>query len=509
MLLNAAAVRGLIPNVPPLSPRFVGPPPPVSVKRKALFSPTGSRDIPHPVKFENLVPSICLYKHRFKDEEPPYFQLKHGKGRKSNLTNCAAANLLREYELVKANALPGTCADVLEHYQTTKATISRLKKRLKATGTTDSRKKGTSAASFGNVGRTSKADDPRIIKQTRDIYRKNRALKTRDVCAIGVQDGEGNNIGLTTVKKIKKKHFKTHGVTPRPRIVDQKHADAALADAEYIYQANFEEIADVDEKYFFVPGYHEKYTYHKKEEPPAKELYKRCKNKNHLMKIMVMAMVSQPKRSKDGLSWERDGKVGIWRVTEEKVYEKGIIEGYTLRPDKRFTKQVGKMVREPVYSRKAGDKYQVDCSMDGAKYCEMMVQTNGHCPSHNALDQAVWTHLASRVRKRVNEFKEQMPKDKLLDLLWKVIEEEFWAMDPEILDDCFWSKDEAAKDTIRLKGWSKGKQEHSQVRITKKKYLQSMGWKRIPHQLPKALADIANDPNKKGYWDFSSGDESL
>ena len=330
------------------------------------------------------------------------------------------------------------------------------------------------------------------------------------------------------------------------------------------------EIADVDEKYFYVPGYQEKYTYHKKEEPPAKELYKRCKNKNHLMKIMVMAMVSQPKRSKDGLSWERDGKVGIWRVTEEKVYEKGIIEGYTLRPDKRFTKQVGKMVREPVYSRKAGDKYQVDCSMDGEKYCEMMVQTNGglaavqkyfkdsglhcieiqedgapghgydnhtwppsrtenhktldkaaktyrikfrkqagHCPSHNALDQAVWTHLASRVRKRVNEFKEQMPKDKLLDLLWKVIEEEFWAMDPEILDDCFWSKDEAAKDTIRLKGWSKGKQEHSQVRITKKKYLQSMGWKRIPHELPKALADIANDPNKKGYWDFSSGDESL
>ena len=57
------------------------------------------------------------------------------------------------------------------------------------------------------MGRTSKADDPRIIKQTRDIYRKNRALKTRDVHAIGVQDSEGNNIGLTTVKKIKKKHL--------------------------------------------------------------------------------------------------------------------------------------------------------------------------------------------------------------------------------------------------------------------------------------------------------------
>ena len=135
--------------------------------------------------------------------------------------------------------------------------------------------------------RKSKADDPRIIKQTRDIYRKNRALKTRDVHAIGVQDSKGNNIGLTTVKTVKKKHFKTHGVTPRPRIVDQKHADAALADAEYIVQADFEKIADVDEKYFYVPGYQEKYTYHIKEKPPAKELFKRCKNKNHLMKIMV------------------------------------------------------------------------------------------------------------------------------------------------------------------------------------------------------------------------------
>ena len=150
MLLNAAAVYNSIPKVPPLSPRFMGPPPAVSVKRKALFSPTGSRDIPHPVKFENLVPSICLYKHRFKDEDPPYFQLKHGKGRKSNLTDRAAANLLREYELVKAGELPGTCADVLEHYQTTKATISRLSKKLEATGTTDSRKKVHLQRPFGH-----------------------------------------------------------------------------------------------------------------------------------------------------------------------------------------------------------------------------------------------------------------------------------------------------------------------------------------------------------------------
>ena len=106
-----------------------------------------------PLSSRTSCQASALYKHRFKDEEPAYFQLKHGKGRKSNLTDRAAANLLREYELVKAGALPGTCADVLEHYQTTKATISRLNKKLKATGTTDSRKKGTSAASFWSLQR--------------------------------------------------------------------------------------------------------------------------------------------------------------------------------------------------------------------------------------------------------------------------------------------------------------------------------------------------------------------
>ena len=165
----AAAVGNLIPNVPPLSPRFMGPPPPVSVKRKALFSPTGSRDFPHPVKFQNLVPSICLYKHRFKDEEPAYFQLKHGKGRKSNLTDRAAANLLREYELVKAGALPGTCADVLQHYQTTRGTVSRLNNKLGETGTTDTRKKGTSAASFWSLQRP-----PRVAQRLRRRHARER-----------------------------------------------------------------------------------------------------------------------------------------------------------------------------------------------------------------------------------------------------------------------------------------------------------------------------------------------
>ena len=37
----------------------------------------------------------------------------------------------------------------------------------------------------------------------------------------------------------------------------------------------------------------------------------------------------------------------------------------------------------------------------------------------------------------------------------------------------------------------------------------SRPWKRIPHELPTALADIANNPNKKGYWDYSDTEEEL
>jgi hypothetical protein len=90
----------------------------------------------------------------------------------------------------------------------------------------------------------------------------------------------------------------------------------------------------------------------------------------------------------------------------------------------------------------------------------VFVEQAGHKPSHNALDQAFWHCLACAVRKRSPEFKERVGKADLLDKLFKVVEEEFWGIDPEIIDDCFRSVRAAAQETIEGKGWTTGKQQH-------------------------------------------------
>ena len=106
----------------------------------------------------------------------------------------------------------------------------------------------------------------------------------------------------------------------------------------------------------------------------------------------------------------------------------------------------------------------------------------GHKPSHNALDQAFWHSLACAVRKRAPEFKARVGKPELLDHLWEVIEEEFWSVDPEIIDDCFRSVRAAAQETLEAGGWTTGKQQHRGVRKEKSDWLKSKGFTRIPHE---------------------------
>jgi len=69
----------------------------------------------------------------------------------------------------------------------------------------------------------------------------------------------------------------------------------------------------------------------------------------------------------------------------------------------------------------------------------------------------------------------------LLDRLWRVIYEEFWKLDPEKIDDCFWAVNTAAEDTIEREGKTKGKQK-SGARRAKKAWLKARGFARIPFQ---------------------------
>ena len=59
------------------------------------------------------------------------------------------------------------------------------------------------------------------------------------------------------------------------------------------------------------------------------------------------------------------------------------------------------------------------------------VTQSSSSPELNALDLGFWWALDSRVCQRYKEFNAWTDKDTLYDLLFSVIEEEFWALDPD------------------------------------------------------------------------------
>jgi len=413
-------------------------------------------------------------------------------------------------------------------------------------------------------------DDPEILKQVEWFYTESPHLKIRHLVG-QIEDGKGGWVSATTLKAIRKLEFRSVSITPRPRIVDEKHAAAALEDALFIRDDMcFLLTCDVDEKYFYVPGWGGSLTVKKGEAAPPHIQFKPCGHKKHLPKIMVLCIIAQPQRSLDGASWLTDGKVAIARVSEPVQRKRGVISGYE---ERRSKKDPAKTVRVPVYSAQKGDVVHIDTTLDGPGYRRIMTpllstiaayfeatlalfrarswtrtapsitiqhdgapghgynnhkfppeptkelealmteaskkgivfrKQAGHCPSHNALDQSVWHSLAAAVNLRAREFEVQMTKTDLLDKLWAVIQEEWAAMDPEIIDDCFWDKREAAEATIREKGWTKQKQEHSGVRKAKAEFLASKGWARIPHEAPKVVRELAEREDRPRYYCLSS-----
>ena len=186
---------------------------------------------------------------------------------------------------------------------------------------------------------------------------------------MGIKKNKGGTMSLSLIQDMLRAHALKGGVTPRPEIKDQKHADAALEDAHTLLTDDFTCCAHTDEKIFYVPGLAGRFYYFKDEEPPADVAYKTCGHKRHVPKIMVAALVSQPVRSADGKSWVRNGKIGIWRCTKRTTWKKGKIIGYTERPNR---KDPSKTIKVPVYGVKAGDARDADACMDAEMYKDIM-----------------------------------------------------------------------------------------------------------------------------------------
>ena len=387
-------------------------------------------------------------------------------------------------------------------------------------------------------------DDAAALARIRDLVRQNRQMSGFDMWNLGVYTSTGIRLGQRTIEKILKE--KTHKVTvvPRPAIVDQKHADAAVADAHDLMSDDMTRTVHVDEKIFTVPGYSGTVrVMNEDDEPDQDETNKPCGHKRHLPKVMAMAAVSQPVRSRDGKRWIRDGKVSIQRCTKPFTRQRNVLRHFT-RPSLRKCDK-GRLVKatEVVEGKEAGTTYERDACMDASMYHRLWTmkggalekakayfqgcfrwskikvkedgapghgynnqtwppspnathklldaaawrvgfffkKQGGHCPEHNALDEALWWALHCAVRKRSPEFRKRMSKQELLDHLWTVIEEEFWALDPETIDDAFRAVKAAAQQTVDARGWTKGKRVHKGVRAAKKAELARKGWERIPH----------------------------
>ena len=86
-------------------------------------------------------------------------------------------------------------------------------------------------------------------------------------------------------------------------------------------------------------------------------------------------------------------------------------------------------------------------------------------PEGNGHDLGAWSMQATGVVGRYYEFVPYFKKKPdLLNLLWKVIEEEFWAMPPEKIFSIFEHKIDVCKEIIRLEGAALRKEPHAGAR---------------------------------------------
>jgi hypothetical protein len=112
----------------------------LATKRKKPASPTKLRGdkVAHGVRLdENGTPRLCLFETRF-DAEPAFFQLRKSNKTKSDFTDTARSNLMREYAVASAGgSTTGSRDSVLAHYTTTIAAIDRWRKALAAKASTN------------------------------------------------------------------------------------------------------------------------------------------------------------------------------------------------------------------------------------------------------------------------------------------------------------------------------------------------------------------------------------
>ena len=382
---------------------------------------------------------------------------------------------------------------------------------------------------------------PDMEKSARDANKKyHRRAGSRTIAAhIGVSK--------STVNRQFKKHKWIHRpvrVLPKLKEHNFRERDewtsVCLSGPRRNRHMMWTDTADYDEKIFKLPGYSGKVRYHPDSEPGSddEDLNKTCNSKRFIPGIMIGAAVTRPVWDKSKGTWDekRNGKVGIWRCW--KAHERG-----KNRYEYVVDEETGKKHRSG-YIYKKGDEFMQDINVDGEFHHELMTmkasdsdksidgilesvrqyygkkkrvtnpalqqdQAGGHAvygewsdkilagaqsgkpavdfhnqaartPGGNLCDLGLWPMITGPVA---------LKQPKTTDELWECIQEAFWAIDPDKLDNLAHAKTVHLIDIHKKHGHATKQPSHTEYRKIKNKLKRKPTW-----------TECAKNASKKSRW---------
>lgn len=454
----------------------------------------------------------------FADRDDPdaiMFRVRKSEKDGAELTERARGCLTMEYCDVLLGDTPGTVQQLADHYGVDERLPRKLRARARETRAFSSRPR---------TGRPTTLTDAKKAL-IRELIRANPKLSLRDLAAETGLRRETIRVHINDV-------YLTKAVKPRPRLSDANVEErktwvteqvARLADADDTLSLLG---CDGDEKYFVIPGFSGAVRHHR-DDPVPESAEKLCGTKRHLPKIMMLGIISQPE-----WVWEVDehsvvirvftttGLIGIWRVQADVKAGRGKITGYVAGP---------RGGRKPLYEYRKGDLVRRDVTMDGFVYRDMMTREGGgleaisayfgeatevdfqedgapghgysnhrghaptvphqemttaaearhihvhkqpaNSPETNALDLGVWWSLDAAVRKRADEFQEELSKADILDKLEQVVTEEFWKLPAEAIENVFLRKWSNVRHIDTDEGTRRAGEAHTGIRKRKAAFL--------------------------------------
>ena len=304
-----------------------------------------------------------------KDEpDAPYFQLRLSDKKGAEYTAQARTAILQGRPEAKA---AGKLKAFNQHYGLTSSAYSKLRKKFASRAST------TTAARPGRKKLLGK----RGLDALDEANKKARGASINRLAKIftGVKGGMYRNKQAAkpcfeTIRQAVAEEFFVVHTKVRPRITPANEISRLACAKHLLDNVDTSHWCDIDEKYFPMPI--DDILRCRKGEvyEDLAGFVKQVGHKKHIPKLMAAGVVAQPQIRENWTEetgpWLTDGKIGIYRSQRTVKAGKGKFK-YDYADDGSKTKSIstdGKAIR--IHSK--GDAVEIDCTMDGEVYRDMM-----------------------------------------------------------------------------------------------------------------------------------------